>query len=192
MGVRGGTLNHCGCDSSFCRRMQYLLQPLHSTNQLVTMETPNGALIGKGCSSHHSGSQVTLILACDPSLESPSPVPLRCGRYSVNVLIENGPGDFGMEDTRVAFCQVCMWVVLGTLCKVCSKENLSFSLTSDSPRFIPHIARGPSTESVYCHISYGCGQIPTEKQPKEEGVYFASTRWNMVYHGGKPLGRSVA
>lgn len=103
-----------------------------------------------------------------------------------------GPGDFGMGDTRVAFCQVCMWVALRTLCKVCFKENLSFSLLSDSPRFIPHVTRGPSTESVYCHVSHSCGQIPTEKQHKEEGVYFASTRWNIFYHSGKPQDRSFA
>ena len=75
-----------------------------------------------------------------------------------------------MEDTWVAFCLVCMWVALRTRCKVCFKENLSFSLISDSPRFIPQVTRGPSTESVYCRVSHGCGQIPAEKQHKEEGV----------------------
>lgn len=78
-----------------------------------------------------------------------------------------------MEDARVAVWQVCMWVALRTLCKVCFKENLSFSLISDSPRLIPHVTRGASTESVYCLVSHSCGQIPTEKQHKEGSVYFA-------------------
>lgn len=72
----------------------------------------------------------------------------------------------------MAFCQVCMWVALRTLCKVCFKEKLSFPLISDSPRFIPHVTWGPSTESVYCLVSHSCGQIPTEKQHKEGSVYF--------------------
>lgn len=69
--------------------MQYLLQRLHSANQLVTMETPNGALIGEGSLLIIQVHRSLSIMACDSSLESRPPVPLRCGRYSVNVLVEN-------------------------------------------------------------------------------------------------------